>query len=165
MKSAFRPAFLVSASVVLTVVSNVELTAQVRAADPDTPIYWSAEKTREIMREVAARVNKDTGMSPQRFGESMFLMHREKTSGAEAHADSADYIIINGGAGTIVIGGTIRNGRLERPGETRGDAIEGGTPYAVKAGDALYIPKAMAHQFVVEPGRPMIYTVVKITPK
>jgi hypothetical protein len=50
-----------------------------QAADPITPLYWSAAKTREIMREAAARVNKDTGMSPERFGDSMFLMHREKT--------------------------------------------------------------------------------------
>ena len=135
-----------------------------RAADPITPVYWSAEKTKQIMREAAARVNKDTGMSPQRFGDSMFLMHREKTSGAEAHTESADFIIVNGGAGTIVIGGTIRNGTLERPGEIRGDAIEGGTPYPVKAGDTLYVPKAMPHQFQVQQGGHIVYTIVKVTP-
>jgi mannose-6-phosphate isomerase-like protein (cupin superfamily) len=134
------------------------------AADPVTPIYWSAEQTQEIMRDIAGRVNKETGQSPQRFGDSMFIMHREKTSGAETHADAADFIIVNGGAGTILIGGTIRNGRLERPGEIRGDAIEGGTPYRVKAGDTLYVPKAMPHQFQVEKGGHMVYTVVKITP-
>lgn len=134
------------------------------AADPTTPLYWSAEKTKEIMREAAARVNKDTGMSPQRFGDSMFLMHREKTSGAEAHTESADFIIVNGGAGTILIGGTIRNGKVERPGEIRGDAIEGGTPYPVKAGDTLYVPKAMPHQFQVQQGGHIVYTIVKVTP-
>jgi mannose-6-phosphate isomerase-like protein (cupin superfamily) len=135
-----------------------------QAADPTTPIYWSAEKTKEIMRDAAARVNKETGMSPQRFGDSMFLMHREKTSGAEAHNESADFIIVNDGAGTIVIGGTIRNGKLDRPGEIRGDAIEGGTPYPVKTGDTLYVPKAMPHQFQVQQGGYIVYTVVKITP-
>ena len=134
------------------------------AADPTTPVYWSAEKTREIMRDAAGRVNKETGMSPQRFGDSMFLMHREKTSGAEAHTESADFIIVNGGAGTIVIGGTILNGKPERPGEVRGDAIEGGTPYPVKAGDTLYVPKAMPHQFQVEQGGHIVYTIVKVTP-
>jgi mannose-6-phosphate isomerase-like protein (cupin superfamily) len=94
----------------------------------------------------------------------MFLMHRERTSEAETHAESADYIIVNGGAGTIVIGGTIRNGRLERPGEIRGEAIEGGTSYRVKPGDALYVPKAMPHQFQVEQGGHLVYTVVKMTP-
>lgn len=134
------------------------------AADPATAIFWSADTTARIMREVATRVNKDTGQSPQRFGDSMFLMHREKTSGAEAHLQTADYIVINGGAGTILVGGTIRNGKLDRPGEIRGEAIEGGTPYQVKGGDTLYVPKAMPHQFQVPSGGHLVYTVVKITP-
>jgi mannose-6-phosphate isomerase-like protein (cupin superfamily) len=138
--------------------------APVQAADPVVPIHWSAEKTREIMRDVATRVNKENGQSPQRFGDSMFLMHREKSSGAEAHTESADFIVINDGAGTILIGGKILNGKLDRPGEIRGDAIEGGTPYQVKAGDTLYVPKAMPHQFQVQPGSHMVYTVVKVTP-
>jgi mannose-6-phosphate isomerase-like protein (cupin superfamily) len=138
--------------------------APAKAADPTTAIFWSAEKTTDIMREAAARVNKETGMSPQRFGDSMFLMHREKTSGAESHIAQADFIIINGGAGTILVGGTIRNGKLERPGEIRGDVIEGGTAYAVKGGDTLYVPKGVAHQFQVDQGGHMVYTVVKVTP-
>jgi hypothetical protein len=134
------------------------------AADPATAVYWSAEKTQEIMRDIATRVNADTGQSPQRFGDSMFIMHREKTSGAEAHVDSADFIIINGGAGTILVGGTIRNGHVERPGEIRGEAIEGGTPYAVKTGDTLFVPVAVPHQFQVQTGGHMVYTVVKVAP-
>ena len=147
-----------------TLTAFLLVAGRAHAADPSTPILWSAETTATIMRDAAARVNKNTGMSPQRFGDSMFLMHREKTSGAEAHMDTADYIIINGGAGTILVGGTILNGKLDRPGEIRGDAIEGGNPYLVKTGDALYVPKAMPHQFQVPPGGHLVYTVVKITP-
>ena len=135
-----------------------------QAADPTTPIYWSAEKTRALIKEAAAKVNKDTGMSPQRFMDSAFMMYREKSSGSEIHTGSADFIIVNDGAGTIVVGGTIVNGKLDRPGEIRGDSIEGGTPYAVKAGDTLYVPKNVAHQFQVQAGRYLVYTVVKMTP-
>src|SRR5688572_26565839 len=103
------------------------------AADPPAAIHWSAAKTRELIREAASKVNKETGMSPQRFMDSAFMMYREKSSGAEAHTGSADFIIVNDGAGTIVVGGTIVNGKLDRPGEIRGDAIEGGTPYPVRA--------------------------------
>lgn len=140
------------------------ITGLAHAADPATAIFWSADTTARIMRDVATRVNKDTGQSPQRFGDSMFLMHREKTSGAEAHLLTADYIVVNGGAGTILVGGTILNGKLDRPGEIRGEAIEGGTLYQVKGGDALYVPKAMPHQFQVPSGGHLVYTVVKITP-
>jgi mannose-6-phosphate isomerase-like protein (cupin superfamily) len=135
-----------------------------QAADPTTPIHWSAARTKELITEAASKVNKQTGMSPQRFMDSAFMMYREKSSGAEAHTGSADFIIVNDGAGTIVIGGRIINGKLDRPGEVRGDSIEGGTPYAVSAGDTLYVPRNAPHQFQVEPGQHMVYTVVKVTP-
>jgi len=135
-----------------------------QAADPTTPIHWSAATTKELIAEAASKVNTQTGMSPQRFMDSAFMMYREKSSGAEAHTGSADFIIVNDGAGTIVIGGRIVNGKLDRPGEIRGDSIEGGTPYAVRAGDTLYVPKNAPHQFQVEAGRHMVYTVIKVTP-
>jgi mannose-6-phosphate isomerase-like protein (cupin superfamily) len=148
------------ASLLLSLAALVSL----QAADPATPIFWSAAKTKDLAKEAAAKVNKETGMSPQRFMDSAFMMHREKNSGAEAHTQTADYIIINDGAGTILVGGKIINGKLDRPGEIRGDSIEGGTAYPVKTGDTLYVPKNAPHQFQVEPGKYMVYTVIKITP-
>ena len=137
---------------------------QLQAADPTTAIHWSAATTRELISEAASTVNTQTGMSPHRFMDSAFMMYREKSSGAEVHTGSADFIIVNDGAGTIVVGGTIINGKLDRPGEIRGDAIDGGTPYAVRAGDTLYVPRNAPHQFQVEAGQHIVYTVVKITP-
>ena len=147
-------------SLVLVLATLVPL----QAADPTTPLYWSAAKTKELIKEAASKVNPQTGMSPQRFMDSAFMMYREKSSGAEAHTGSADFIIVNDGTGMIVIGGKIVNGILDRPGEIRGDSIEGGTQYPVKAGDTLYVPRNAAHQFQVQPGQYMVYTVVKVTP-
>ena len=81
-----------------------------QAADPTTPIHWSAARTKELITEAASKVNKQTGMSPQRFMDSAFMMYREKSSGAEAHTGSADFIIVNDGAGTIVIGDVVTVG-------------------------------------------------------
>jgi len=148
------------ASLVIVLAALVPL----QAADPTTPIHWSAARTKELIAEAASNVNKQTGMSPHRFMDSAFMMYREKSSGAEIHTGSADFIIVNDGEGTIVIGGTIINGKLDRPGEIRGESIDGGTPYAVSAGDTLYVPRNAPHQFVVEAGRHMVYTVVKVTP-
>lgn len=134
------------------------------AADPTTPIHWPAAKTQELARQAKAKMTKEAGMGTSRLMDSAFMVHREKTSQAEAHAAQADYLIVNDGAGTILVGGRIINGKTERPGETRGDSIEGGTAYPVKAGDTLYVPKAMPHQFQVNPGGYIVYTVVKITP-
>ena len=74
----------------LTLTASFLIIGRAHAADPTEPLYWSAEKTQDIMRDAAARVTKETGLSPQRFGDSMFLMHRERTSEAETHAESAD---------------------------------------------------------------------------
>ena len=134
------------------------------AADPTMPVHWSAAKTKELAQQAKSRLNKDTGMGVSNLMDSAFMVHREKTSQAEAHAAQADFLIINEGAGTILVGGRMVNGQTTRPGETRGDSIEGGTPYPVKAGDTLYVPKAMPHQFQVTPGQYIVYTVVKITP-
>jgi mannose-6-phosphate isomerase-like protein (cupin superfamily) len=134
------------------------------AADPTAPIHWTAEKTKELIKEAAAKVNADTGMSPTRFTDSAFMMYREKSSGGEIHTGAADFIIVNDGAGTILIGGRVVNAKVDRPGEIRGDSIEGGTAYAVTAGDTLFIPKNAAHQFQVAAGQYMVYTVVKVTP-
>jgi quercetin dioxygenase-like cupin family protein len=47
----------------------------------------------------------------------------------------------------------------------RGKSIEGGTRYALKAGDNIFIPANTVHQFLVEPGKEFSATIVKIVPK
>lgn len=151
-------------TLLVTLAAFVAALVSLHAADPTTPIHWSAAKTKELAQQAKAAFNKETGMGVTRMMDSAFMVHREKTSQAEAHAKEADYLIVNDGAGTILIGGKIINSQSTRAGEIRGDSIQGGTPYPVKAGDTLYVPKAMPHQFQVTPGHYMVYTVVKITP-
>ena len=40
----------------------------------------------------------------------------------------------------------------------RGKSIEGGTKYPIAAGDTLYIPANVVHQFIVEPGEAWLPT-------
>lgn len=133
-----------------------------RGADPKTPVYWSAAKTKEMAREAKAKMTAETGMGTSRQMDSMFMVHREKTSQAEAHITGADYIICNEGEGVILVGGKMVNPETIRPGELRADVLEGGTPYPMKAGDTLYVPKNVPHRFVVDKGKHIVYTVVKI---
>jgi quercetin dioxygenase-like cupin family protein len=64
-----------------------------------------------------------------------------------------------------LIGGRMIEGKPTGPGEMRGKSIEGGTKYPVAAGDTLYVPAHIVHQFVMEPGQSFTALVVKITPK
>ncbi len=136
-----------------------------RAADPTTPVYWSADQTRELDKAAASRLNKAAGLGTSRLMDSAFILYREGNSQAEIHTEQADFIFFREGQGAVIVGGKIVNGRPTGPGEIRGDSIDGGTRYPVKAGDSIFVPKGAPHQFWLESGQHFTATIVKITPK
>jgi glyoxylate utilization-related uncharacterized protein len=89
---------------------------------------------------------------------------RDKSGQAESHAAWADYIFIQDGAATMVLGGTMQNPKQASAGEMRGSGISGGKTIALHAGDYLYIPVNMAHQMMLSPGKSIRYAVVKTHP-
>ncbi len=135
------------------------------AADPTAPVYWSADQTKELDQAATSRLNKQAGLGTSRLMDSAFILYREGNSRAEIHTEQADFIFFREGEGAVIIGGKIVNGKPSGPGEIRGDSIDGGTKYPVKAGDSLYVPKGAPHQFWLEPGQHFTATIVKITPK
>lgn len=136
-----------------------------RSADPATPVYWSAAQTRELDKTAASRLNKAAGLGTSRLMDSAFILYREGNSQAEIHTEQADFIFFREGEGAVIVGGKIVNGRPSGPGEIRGESIEGGMRYPVKAGDSIFVPKGAPHQFWLEPGQHFTATIVKVTPK
>lgn len=136
-----------------------------QAADPTTPIHWNAAKTKELDVSAKGKLNKAAGLGTSRLMDSAFILYREGNSQAEIHTEQADFIFFREGEGAMVMGGKVVNGKPSGAGEVRGDSIEGGTTYPVKAGDSIYVPKGAAHQFQVAPGQHFTATIVKITPK
>jgi mannose-6-phosphate isomerase-like protein (cupin superfamily) len=136
-----------------------------RAADPKTLIQWTAGHTQELDKAAASRLNKEAGLGTSRLMDSAFILYREGNSQAEIHTEQADFIFFREGAGAMIIGGKVVNGKPSGAGEIRGDSIEGGTKYPVKAGDSIYVPKGAPHQFWLEAGQHFTATIVKITPK
>ena len=134
------------------------------AADPTTAVFWSAAETAKLGKEAASRLNPERGLGVSRLMDSAFILYREGNSQAEIHTEFGDFIIFHEGEGIMIVGGTIVNGASTGPGEIRGDSIEGGTTYPVKAGDTIYVPKGAPHQFRVEPGKHFTATIVKVTP-
>src|SRR3984957_3171281 len=112
---------------------------------------------------------------------SMFMlyrMHREQPvpsltkvnsvwDDAEMHAGAYDFYVITGGTGEMIVGGKIANRQNLQdkdgviPGEYRGQPIEGGQTYRVKAGDWLLIPPDTPHQPKPDPGG-FSYFIMKI---
>jgi quercetin dioxygenase-like cupin family protein len=91
------------------------------------------------------------------------VMTATRTTGgeAEAHATDVDVFHVLEGTATFLVGGTITGAHDIRPGETRGPALEGGTPYDLKPGDVIMIPAGVPHWFKAVTGR-FRYYVVKV---
>jgi quercetin dioxygenase-like cupin family protein len=89
---------------------------------------------------------------------------REKNGQAELHAAWEDHIFALEGEATLVLGGTVENGKTTGPGETRGDSIKGGKSFTMHPGDYFYVPINTPHQMMVAAGKSIKYAVVKTHP-
>jgi mannose-6-phosphate isomerase-like protein (cupin superfamily) len=71
-----------------------------------------------------------------------------KPQAPEAHTDRAQFYVVLGGSGIVMVGGDVPNHTQTAPVERRGPAgqpIVGGTAYRVKTGDMLLIPRNTWH--------------------
>ncbi len=93
---------------------------------------------------------------------SFMVAHREGSGLAEVHDKQADVMVISVGEVTMVYGGTVVDGKVTAPGETRGPSIKGGTETKLGPGDVLHIPAGVAHQMKLAPGAKVTYFVTKV---
>jgi mannose-6-phosphate isomerase-like protein (cupin superfamily) len=140
-------------------------TPQRRAADPATPVFWTAAQMKEIDSRLAARQDPVMHNAGTSLIASANVIYRTGPSQSEIHEKQGEIIFIREGEGTILVGGKMVGGKVERADELRGDSIEGGTRYTVATGDTLYIPVNTAHQFFVENGKHFAITIVKLNPQ
>jgi len=89
---------------------------------------------------------------------------RDKDGQAEVHAGWEDHMFIFAGEASLVLGGTVENGKTTGPGETRGDGIKGGKSFPMHPGDYFYVPINTPHQMQVAAGKTFKYAVVKTHP-
>ncbi len=98
-------------------------------------------------------------------GNNVLLVHRTGTGEAEFHEGAADFTVIEAGEGTLVLGGSVKNGKTTAPGEIRGPSIEGGQSHPVVPGDIINIPAKTPHQMMVPKGGQITYIVLKVAAK
>ena len=94
--------------------------------------------------------------TPDRSRRFRFI-RRDRDGLPEQHDDIEDYVYIQSGQGAILVGGRM----LGRTGDL-GTAIEGGTRYAVGAGDVLRIPAGIPHAYLVGDGGHITYVLVRL---
>ena len=147
------------------VIVALALTAPLRAQDPAAPIVWTAKDLAALETKIKGAVDPARHLGAERLLASGTLIYRDGSSEAEIHTTLADFITVRSGGGYVQVGGEIVDAKVTAPGEMRGPSIRGGTRYNFSAGDSLYMPANMVHQFFVEPGRNFTVTIVKITPR
>jgi mannose-6-phosphate isomerase-like protein (cupin superfamily) len=148
---------------VCTLLATIQVS--VRAADPDKPMFWSAAQNKELDKKATAKLNDERHLGTERLMDSAFVAFRNGSGEPELHVKQADLLLIRSGSGAVLIGGEMVGGKPTSPDEVRGGTIKGGTKYPVAAGDTLYVPANVVHQFVMEPGQSFTALVIKITPK
>jgi len=90
------------------------------------------------------------------------LSFRSRDGEAEVHQNFAHLFFVLAGAATLATGGTVTRARTVGPGETRGDAIEGGARQELKAGDVAHVPAGIPHQMLVAGEKTVTCLVMKI---
>ena len=143
-----------------------------------------AERAQKALTQAGSGSTQAFGGGPVRVRTRNFSMgmlyraHREQPvlsltkvnsvwDDAEQHAGVYDFYIFTGGSGEMIVGGKIANRQNLAdkdgpvPGEYRGQPIEGGQTFKVKAGDWLLIPPDAPHQPKPDPGG-FSYMIMKI---
>lgn len=90
------------------------------------------------------------------------VSHREESGVVEVHETKEDVMIVQSGEATLIVGGKGLGMHASAPQEQLGTKIEGGVSTHVSVGDVIHIPANTPHQFLLEPGKQITYTLVKI---
>lgn len=90
------------------------------------------------------------------------LSFRSRSGEVEVHEKFADLFCVLAGTATLVTGGSVVGARTVAPGETRGEAIEGGMRQELKAGDVAHVPAGTPHQMLLAGDQTVASFVLKI---
>ncbi len=136
---------------------------------PDVKLPGFMHLSGQTLKALEARLgtkidpNKTASERLGSFGNHFFMaMHRQGDGEAELHESQADIFIIESGEATLLVGGTVIDGRTTGVGEVRGRAVSGGEIRSLSPGDIVHIPAKMPHQVLVAPGKQVTYVIVKV---
>src|ERR1700730_4022817 len=126
------------------------------ASDPAGFALWKGEDLKGYEKSLAEKMDaaKFASQPLGAFGHhTMQISHREGNGPFEVHQSQADLIIVQTGEATLLVGGTIVDGKTTAPNEVRGAAIQGGERKQLRPGDVVHIAPNTPHQLQVETGK------------
>jgi mannose-6-phosphate isomerase-like protein (cupin superfamily) len=132
----------------------------------DIPGFAAYKGSEIVSRAKAAKLDENKAGADRvaTWGNhGLLLVRREGDGAAETHDKQVDVVTVVSGQGTLVVGGTMVNGKTTAPGEIRGKSITGGSNYPMAAGDVFHIPAGVPHQMLVP--KQLIIQVIKVDTK
>lgn len=135
------------------------------ASAPEGFAHWNTADINRVSQTLAQNATSD----PHRFAvqqladypnESVLLVHRKADGQPELHETQVDVIVVESGAATLLVGGTLLNGETVAPHEKRNGTIQGGVREQLSAGDIVRIPPRTPHQLLIS--GEFTYLVVKV---
>jgi mannose-6-phosphate isomerase-like protein (cupin superfamily) len=90
------------------------------------------------------------------------LSFRSRSGEVQVHEKFADHFYVLAGAATMAMGGAVSGARMVAPGETRGEAIEGGERQELRAGDMIHVPAGVPHQILLAGDKTITCFVLKV---
>jgi mannose-6-phosphate isomerase-like protein (cupin superfamily) len=148
----------------LTVFLALLLPTGVYAADPEGFAMYKASEIQARAKAAKLDENKAGVDRVATWGNHGFMIVRREGNGAvETHETQADIITVMSGEGTLVVGGTMVDGKTTAPNEIRGKSINGGVSKPMSAGDVFHIPAKIPHQMLVP--KSLVIQVVKVDTK
>lgn len=128
------------------------------ASEPAGYKYWSAAELNSLSKSATTSFPDLANFGPDRA----VMAHRTVSGSAEVHENESDLMVVESGAGTLVVGGKIEGAKTTARGELRGSSIRGGTRQRLAPGDIVHIPPKTPHQLLLDPGKQITYFVLKV---
>ena len=123
------------------------------AADPPGTKIWKAQELKSIAK---SELLADFGNHSAR------IAVRDKDGEVEVHQNWTDVLMVESGDATLLLGGTLASPQTTAPGEIRSASATGAEKRLITAGDILHIPAGVPHQFLVAPGKKIVYFALKV---
>ena len=134
---------------------------------PKSPVdHWSPAVLLERATYLRKMAKLGDGSASETLKEypqhAAMFSFRSRSGEAEVHERFAYLFVVFSGAATLVTGGTVTGARIVAPGETRGTAIEGGTPRNLRQGDVAHVPAGTPHQMLLQGENTIACLVLKV---
>lgn len=142
--------------------------ASVRAADPQGFSLWKASELKQHDAELSKHVADDHSSRETLadYGDHRFrMLYRDADGNPEQHDAIIDIVMVQSGAGTLQMGGTMIGKRGTNNGEWLGTRLDGGERHPLGPGDIVHIPAGIPHSFLVASGGHITYVLLKIPAK